>query len=117
MLKLFKIVNKQIYTLSIYIEKLDRYIKIFTKRKNRKRYSQIVDTTSEVIIVEDLRILYLQKLNKKLAKINCKAKCKTNKIIKEITSNAQTKQVIESTKLTKAQSAALLAKTKTTCLY
>jgi len=116
LLKLLKTVDKQTYTLSIYIEKLDRCTKVFAKQKNRKRYSQTVDTTSEVITVEDLRVLYLQKLDKKLAKTDRKIKRKTNKITKEIASDVQAEQIIESTELTEIQSAALLTDAKTTCL-
>jgi hypothetical protein len=65
------------------------------------------------MIVKDLRILYLQKFNKKFAKIDCKAKHKTNKIIKEIAFNAQARQLIELKKFIEVQSTTLFANTKT----
>jgi len=79
-------------------------------KKIVKRNLKLLILQTKLQLIEDFYIWYLQRLNKKFAKIDCKTKYKINKIIKQITSNTKTRQLIKLTKFIKIQNIISFAK-------
>ena len=81
-LRFLKINEKQTIVLKFYTRNLNDCQRIFVKRNNYERFSNIIIYFNDVIIVRDCRKLHFIRLIKKLKKTKNKAKRKITKIVK-----------------------------------
>ena len=83
-LRFLKISEKQIIVLKFHTQNLNDCQRVFVKRNNRERFSNIVVCFNDVIIVRDCRKFHFIRLIKKLKKAKSKAKREIAKIVKNL---------------------------------